>query len=193
MAKQVFRQSVGPVLGLAFGLGIAISGWSAMGPDHLGYALVVQVGFMFTGLSLGPSLVDVARVRYRVAPVEPRVFAFLGAGIVLRFLDAIGWSRVVARLRHGRGEVPVPRQFVRGSELSETGHLIGLMATAVLVIIALAASYPRGAAQVLLVGLLLHAYPVMIQRMLRFRVIGARADLSRALPRIGEGRCGPES
>ncbi len=71
-------------------------------------------------------------------------------------------------MRRQRDGTTAPRQFLRGTELSETGHLIGLVATAILVIVAALASHPRGAAQVLLVGVLLHAYPVMMQRMVRF-------------------------
>ena len=65
--------------GLVFGLGLAVAGWFAIGPDHLVYAFVVQGAFLFMALLMGPALVDVARQRYRVRPFEPRIYALLGA------------------------------------------------------------------------------------------------------------------
>ena len=179
MAKQVCEHWTTLLVGLLFSGGLAVAGWLAIGPDHFVYAVVSQVGFMFTGLLIGPILVDVARIRYPVAPTEARIFTFLGSGLLLSFLRAIGWNNVIAKMRQQRDGTIAPRQFLRGTELSETGHLIGLVATAILVMIAALASHPRGATQVLLIGVLLHAYPVMIQRMLRIRIVGPRADVRR--------------
>ncbi len=78
--------------GLVFGLGLAVAGWFAIGPDHLVYAVVVQGAFLFMALLTGPALVDVARSRYRVRPFEPRVYTLLGAEALRRLLGLVGWN-----------------------------------------------------------------------------------------------------
>lgn len=180
VVKRGYQRWCGPVIGLIAGCAIAVTGWSAIGPDHLVYAVVVQLGFMFTGLLLGPVLVDVARARYRVAPVERIMFVFLGAGLLSRFLTSVGWNAVIGKMRGQSDDIIAPRQFLRGTELSETGHGIGLAATVMVAIIAAVDSHPRGAVLVLLTGVIVHAYPIMIQRILRNRIIGARPEPSRS-------------
>ncbi|MFC8304338.1 hypothetical protein ACFUCV_11705 [Specibacter sp. NPDC057265] len=131
---------------------------------------------MFTGLLFGPLLVDVARPRYQVASIERKIFGFLGAGQLSRFLTSVGWNAVIGRMRGQSDGTIAPRQFLRGTELSETGHGIGLAATVVVAIIAAADSYPRGAVLVLLAGVLVHAYPIMIQRIMRYQIAGVRPE-----------------
>lgn len=167
-------------VGLLFGYCIAHSGWVSIGPNHLAYAFVVQLGFTFTGFLLGPGLVDIYRPRYRVRVNEVRIYARLGSGLFLRMLKAIGWNRVVEKMRRMESDAAAPRQFLRNTELSETGHLIGLLATAMLTITAGLFSYPIGAGQIFFIGFLMHGYPIMTQRLGRFRVIGARETLREA-------------
>ncbi|AUZ88325.1 hypothetical protein CVO76_12280 [Arthrobacter agilis] len=121
-------------------------------------------------LLIGPSLVDSARSRYRVRSFEPRTYALLGAEAVRRALDLVGWNRVIKNLRQAENEEPGTSGFLRGTEQSETGHFLGFTATGLLVLIAVVTSHPVGARQILLVGVLLHIYPIMIQRLVRFRL-----------------------
>lgn len=167
-------------MGLLFGYGIAHSGWVFIGPDHLVYALVVQIGFTFTGFLLGPGLVDVFRPRYRVRASEPQIYSRLGSSVFLRLLNAIGWNHVVKKMRQTESGGAAPRQFLRDTELSETGHLIGLLASAMLTLAAGLLSHPIAAGQIFFIGFLMHGYPIMIQRLGRFHVIGEREPLHEA-------------
>jgi hypothetical protein len=142
------------VVGVAIGVGLSGAGWRAIGPDHLVFAVVVQCAFLFMALLVGPALVDVRRSRYRVRAVEPRIYTLLGAEMV--------------------------RRFLRGTEQSETAHLVGGAATVLLVITAVATSHPQGAVQILLVGVVLHGYPVLIQRIVRFRITNRRTSINRS-------------
>ncbi|WP_293785685.1 hypothetical protein [uncultured Aeromicrobium sp.] len=161
---------VSGALGLAIAATLAFAGWHAIGPDHLVYAVTVQGTFVFMGLLVGPLCVDRARGRYVVARFEPRLYTLLGAELVRRALGALGWNRVIGALReHGEGHDKHER-LVRGTELSETGHALGGSATLLLAVIALLGGYFPGAAKMTLVGLVVHGYPIMIQRMVRYRV-----------------------
>lgn len=164
--------------GLVFGLGLAVAGWFTMGPDHLVYAVVVQGAFLFMALLTGPALVDVARYRYQVKPFEPRMYTLLGAEALRRLLGLVGWNRVIKQMRRTEHGESGTASFLRGTEQSETGHLLGFSATAVLAIMAAATSHPRGAAQILLLGMILHLYPVMIQRITRFRITSRRTNIN---------------
>ncbi|WAP50600.1 hypothetical protein OL239_11205 [Arthrobacter sp. ATA002] len=167
-------QAGSAALGLVFGLGLTVAGWFAIGPDHLVYAVVVQGAFLFMALLAGPALVDVARQRYRVSPVEPRIYILLGAEALRRLLGVVGWNRIIMQMRRTEQGASGKARFLRGTEQSETGHLLGFSATAVLAIMAAATSHPRGAAQILLLGMILHLYPVMIQRITRYRINSRR-------------------
>lgn len=91
--------SASVVAGLLVGVGLAVAAWFAIGPDHVVYAVVVQGGFLFMALLIGPSLVDITSSRYRVGSFEPRFYTLLGAEAFRRALDLVGWNRVIKNLR----------------------------------------------------------------------------------------------
>lgn len=70
-------------------------------------------------------------------------------------------------------------RYLRGTEQSETAHLLGAAATVVVAAVAAATGHPQGVLHLLLVGFVLHGYPVMIQRMVRFRITSRRAGTSK--------------
>ncbi|KNC20372.1 hypothetical protein AC792_01060 [Arthrobacter sp. RIT-PI-e] len=160
--------------GLGVGGALAITGWFAIGPDHIIYAVVVQCGFLLMALLAGPAVVDVARSRYQVANIEPRIYTLLGAEVVRRVLDGVGWNRVIKQMRQSEGGESGVAGFLRGTEQSETGHLLGAAATVALAITAVSTHHPLGAVQVLALGLVLHGYPIMIQRIVRARITQRR-------------------
>ncbi|WP_104117696.1 hypothetical protein [Arthrobacter sp. B1805] len=162
------------VVGLLVGSALAVFGWNAIGPEHPVYAIVVQGGFLLMALLVGVALTDVARSRYRVRPIELRIYGWLGAGLLQRFLNVTRWNRLVRQMREDADGTLGPRGFLVGTERSETSHLVGAIATGLLGIIALVAGHPQGALQIVLVGVLVHCYPMIIQRLLRYRVIGGR-------------------
>lgn len=184
MGPQNHQQHGSPALGLLIGFGLAVTSWFAIGPDHPVFAITVQGGFFLMALLTGPALVDVHRPRYRVKAFEPRLYAVLGAELVRRVLDVVGWNRVIGRMRQSESGTSMLARFLRGTEQSETGHLIGVAATLMVAVLAAATTHFQGAWQVLLVGLVLHGYPVMIQRIVRFTITSRRR---RRASRYGSG------
>lgn len=151
--------------------GLTVAGWYFIGPAHIVYAVIVQGGFLFLGLFLGPLLVDTVRRRYIVAAREPRIYAVLGADGLRRLLGRVGWNRTIGSLREQEpGRTRLDCQ-VRGTELSETGHAVGGIATVLLAIAAASTHHFVGAGQIVLIGILVHAYPIMIQRIVRNRIL----------------------
>jgi hypothetical protein len=165
--------------GLTIGSGLAVACWFAIGPDHPVFAITIQGGFLFMALLAGPALVDVGRSRYRVRAYEPRLYAFFGAELVRRVLNVVGWNRMVGRMRQSESGDSMLARFLRGAEQSETAHLLGAAATMLVTVVAAATGHIQGAVQVLLVGFVLQGYPVMIQRMVRFRITSRRAGISK--------------
>ncbi|KNC19058.1 hypothetical protein AC792_07970 [Arthrobacter sp. RIT-PI-e] len=156
--------------GLGVGGILAITGWFAIGPDHIIYAVVVKCGFLLMALLAGPVMVDIGRSRYQVNNLEPRIYMLLGAEVVRRVLDIVGWNRVIKQMRRSEDGGSGLARFLRGTEQSETAHLLGAAATVTLAITAAVTHHPLGAVQVLVLGLLLHGYPVMIQRIVRAKI-----------------------
>jgi hypothetical protein len=175
-------QRIGPVTaGLVIGVGLPVAGWFAIGPDHVVYAVVVQGAFLLMALLIGPSLVDVNRSRYKVRKFEALIYTLLGAEALRRVLDFGGWNRAIKQMRQEQGAASHRRQsgrdrVLRGTEQSETGHFLGITATGALSLVAVLTSHPVGALQILLVGVILHLYPVMIQRLVRSRLTRERTD-----------------
>ncbi len=178
MGTEGSQQRASTVTGLVIGVGLAAACWSAIGPDHAVFAFTVQGGFLFMALLTGPALVDARRSRYRVRGFEPRLYALLGAELVRRVLDVVRWNRVIGQMRRSESGASMLARFLRGTEQSETAHLLGLTATSVMAVLAAATTHLQGAWQILLVGVVLHGYPVMIQRIVRFRIITRRSSIT---------------
>jgi DMSO reductase anchor subunit len=174
MKPERSQQIRSAAIGLTVGFGLAVACWLAIGPDHPVFAITVQGGFLFMALLLGPALVDVGRSRYRVRAYEPRLYTLLGAELVRRALDVMGWNRMIGRMRHSESGDSMLARFLRGTEQSETAHLLGAAATALVAVVATTTGHIQGALQILLVGFVLHGYPVMIQRIVRFRLTNRR-------------------
>ncbi len=174
MGAERGQQFGSVVVGTGVGVGLAVASWFAIGPDHVVFAVAVQGGFLFMALLVGPVVVDFRRSRYRVRAVEPRLYSLLGADAVRRVLDVVGWNRVIRQMRQSESAQSGLARFLRGTEQSETAHCLGFVATVLLALIAVAADHLVGAVQVLALGVVLHSYPVMIQRLVRFRITRRR-------------------
>ncbi|TKV26366.1 hypothetical protein FDK12_13350 [Arthrobacter sp. NamB2] len=179
MGAEGNQQRGSLVTGPVIGIGLAVACWFAIGPDHVVFALTVQGGFLLMALLVGPALVDARRTRYRVRAFEPQLYALLGAEFVRRVLDVVGWNRIIGQMRHSERGTSMLARFLRGTEQSETAHLVGAVATVVVVVIAAATTHIQGACQILVVGLVLHGYPIMIQRIVRFRVTSRQTEANK--------------
>ena len=179
MGAEANQQRGSSVTGLVIGIGLTMACWFAIGPDHVVFALTVQGGFLFMALLVGPALVDARRTRYQVRAFEPQLYAVLGAELVRRVLDIVGWNRIIGQTRHSERGTSMLARFLRGTEQSETAHLIGAVATVVVAAIATATTHLQGACQILVIGFVLHGYPIMIQRNVRFRVTSRQTETNR--------------
>jgi hypothetical protein len=71
-------------------------------------------------------------------------------------------------------------RFLQGAEQSETAHLLGAAATVLVTVVAVVTGHIQGAVQILLVGFILHGYPVMIQRIVRCTIAGRRISTNKS-------------
>ena len=169
--------------------GVAWATGTAFGYRGPAFAWVLH--FVLMGWISG--VLDAARPRltssyFRVRDREPAVYRRLGAWWYLRFLRAIGWERL---MRGGRGFTGTRESLAvldRQTRSAECGHLVvAVVVTAVSVV---AAAFGAWDAVAWLSGLtvLLHVFPVLLQRALRARIQRLRSpgeEVSGAYPRGG--------
>jgi hypothetical protein len=144
-------------VGAAFGFDTFVVAWTA----H------------FTLMAWMAALVDAARPAlrggwYRVRPWEPRVYRLLGVGGYRRLLRAVGWERLNRRPFDGtRASLAALDRATRSSEVA---HLILAAIGAGLVVVAAAFRAWHAFGWLLALDVVLHVYPVLLQRTVRFRV-----------------------
>lgn len=153
-------------------LGTAVTyGWVIIGPDHPVYALMVAAGTFGLGPWTGKSVEHRAPARwFRVHPAERRLLRLLGVPAFGQLLERSGWNRVVAgpmRSFDGtRGDLAHLERHLRGTMSAHgTSFLIHLA----LSVLAAATGHLWGALWLLLPGVILHLYPVLLQRWIRLR------------------------
>jgi hypothetical protein len=165
-------------VGILFMAGLLIDRWfdDDIGPDHPAYALLVTTWtfFLTPGVAI-PAVLLVTRLLprhwFRV-PAGERVFhRMLGVGNFGWLLERSGWNRhVIVPLRRFDGT----RAGLRSLERSALGGIIAHGACfAVHLLLAAAAlftGHPWGALWILLPGVVLHLYPVLLQRSIMLRL-----------------------
>lgn len=152
--------------------------WFAVdeGPDHPFYALMVTtwVFFLTPGVAI-PAVMLVTRFLprrwFRVPAGERILHRMLGVGIFARLLEISGYNRRVVRpLRRFDGT----RSGLPSLEQSALGGIIAHGACfaihALTAVAALITGHPRGALLILLPGVVLHFYPVLLQRSIMLRL-----------------------
>jgi hypothetical protein len=155
-----------------------IVGWSSrrMGPGHPAYAVLVTVWtfFLTPGVAI-PAVLLVARIfprrRFRVFAGERVLHRMLGVGIFASLLERSGYNRRVVDPLRGfagtRSGLPSLEQSARGGAIAHgTVFAIHLL----LAVAALFSGYPWGALWILLPGVVLHLYPVLLQRSIMLRL-----------------------
>jgi len=147
--------------------------WFVLGPSNPWYA-VGMVGITF---ALGPAVAApvmrrVPRQWFRVPPGERVLHRILGVGSFGWLLDVSGWNRVVAEPVRGfsgeRADLPSLERGVRGN-VSAHGTCFAIHV--LLAVLALFRRHPwSGALWMLLPGVVVHLYPVLLQRSLMLRL-----------------------
>lgn len=153
-------------------LGVAVAyGWVAIGPDHPVYALMVAAGTFGLGPWTGKPLELRAPARwFRVHPAERRLLRLLGVPAFGKLLERSGWNRMIAdpmRSFDGtRSDLANLDSHLRGTMSAHgTSFLIHLA----LSVLAAATGHLWGALWLLLPGVILHLYPMLLQRWIRLR------------------------
>lgn len=153
------------VLGPASKVAAATTSWYALSVVWATSALVVAVP--------APELVRrLPRQWFRVSERERLLHRVLGLGAFGRLLDVSGWNRRVLEpirgFSGGRAGLPSLERSLRAAAVS---HGICFAIHLLLAILALFCAHPRSAALwMLLPGVVVHLYPVLLQRSLMLRI-----------------------
>lgn len=172
---------------LGVGLGAVVAGAAVVG--HVtGWrrpvvAVVLHAGLMRWAVDALPAARPALTARYyRVRPGEPALYRRLGVYGYMRLLRGLGWERFRRGAVGFTGRRASLNRLDRATREAETNHvLLGLLGLTLAGLAARRRWWDAAAWQVLLV-VLLHGYPVLLQRSLRAR-------LTRLAQ--GDGRRGP--
>ncbi len=149
------------------------AGWFVLGPSNPAYALGVVGGTFALGPALAaPVMRRVPRPWFRVPRWERVLHRIAGVGIFGWLLDVSGWNRRVhARMREfsgTRAALPSLEQSLRGN-VSAHGSCFAIHV--LLAVLALWTRHPwSGALWMLLPGVVVHLYPVLLQRSIMLRL-----------------------
>jgi hypothetical protein len=147
--------------------------WFVLGPSSPWYAVGVVAGTFSLGPAVaGPIMRRVPRRWFRVPVGERVLHRVVGVGFFDWLLDVSGWNRRVAKPMRGfsgkRGDLPSLEQGVRAN-VSAHGTCFGIHV--LLAVVALFSRHPwSGALWMLLPGVVVHVYPVLLQRSIMLRL-----------------------
>ena len=147
--------------------------WFVLGPGNPWYAVGVAGGTFSLGPAVaGPVMRRVPRRWFRVDTGEHVLHRMVGVGIFGWLLDVSGWNRrVVERMRRFSGKragLPSLEQSVR---FTASAHGTCFAVHVLLAVLALFTKRPWSAALwMLLPGLVVHLYPLLLQRSIMLRL-----------------------
>ncbi|WP_017607880.1 glycosyl-4,4'-diaponeurosporenoate acyltransferase CrtO family protein [Nocardiopsis xinjiangensis] len=147
-------------------------GWFTIGPNHPVYGLLVVAGTFAAGPVLGgPIERRMADTWFRVPQGERKLHRALGVAAFGRLLQRSGWNRAIAdpmRSFDGtRAGLPALDRSLRGNVAAHGSCFLVHVALAVL---AAATGHAPGALWILLPGVVVHFYPVILQRSIALRL-----------------------
>lgn len=133
-------------------------------------ALVVQLlGTSWAALILKSPELLMPNWWWHVQAGEARWYRRLGVGLFNKVLSAIGWNGAVNAARGFDGTRARVAALELGARRSEAAHVLLFSGSVVVVAAALAFARPGLALWSALLALPFHAYPVMLQRIVRHR------------------------
>lgn len=148
--------------------------WFVLGPSNPGYAVSVVAGTFALGpaVATAPVMRHVPRQWFRVHPGERALHRIVGVGVFGWLLDVSKWNRHVAEpmrpFSGNRAGLAFLEQSVR---LNAAAHGTCLAIHVLLAVLALFSRHPRsGALWMLLPGVVVHLYPVLLQRSIMLRL-----------------------
>jgi hypothetical protein len=144
---------------------------AAFGFDTFVFAWVVQFALM----GWMSSAVHLLRPRldgpwFRVRSWEPAVYRRLGVWSFMRALRRLGWERAMRGSRAFDGTRASLDGLDRDTRTSEFGHLMLALAGTALMVAAAAVQAWSAFTWLAVLNVVLHGYPVLLQRAMRHRV-----------------------
>lgn len=153
--------------------GAVIFNWFVLGPSHPLFGLVVA-GWThgLVPLAGGPAVRILRRHWFRVPKGERIIHHILGVGIFAWLLERSTYNRHIVRPLRGfdgtRAGLSSLEQSLRASACV---HVVCFVPHLLLATVALFAGHPWGAALwILLPGVVIHVYPVLLQRSIMLRI-----------------------
>ena len=151
--------------------GLAAMLWLVFGPDNPLVALLVTFCTANLGLAVIPLALRIPERWYAVPPAERFLHLALGVPLFGWLLDRSGWNRTVAlpmrNLKITRFSLSRLLLTIHGAE---GAHAIAFVPHVALALLAYTTDHRWGALWILLPGILLHLYPVLLQRWMTLRV-----------------------
>jgi len=151
--------------------GVLIVWWVARGPDHPVCVLLVIIWTWLLGPQVAGPVMRLPRHWFRVPAGERVLHRVLGVGVFGWMLDRSGWNRHLAEPMRGfdgtRAGLPSLELSVRGGA---SAHGTCFAIHALLAAVAFLTGHPWGALWILLPGVVLHLYPVLLQRSIMLRI-----------------------
>ena len=159
------------LLTTAIAAGGVAAAWVFIGPTGFVFALVTHFLLMAWVSSVVGHRVRISDYGWlRVRFWEMRLYPALGVRLFGKLLDVIGWNRIISRERGFNATRQGLKELDQHTRRSEIGHSSCLFVTAALTIGVLATGSWEGAAWLVALGILLHLYPALLQRLLRARI-----------------------
>lgn len=165
----------------ALAAGAIAAAWVFIGRTGFAFALVTHFLLMaWVSSMVGPRVRLPDHGWFRVGRWESRLYPALGVRLFGKLLDVTGWNRVVARERGFNGTRAGLEELDQHTRRSEVGHSICVVVTGALALGVLSTGEWQGAVWLVALGLLVHLYPALLQRLLRARIHAISGKASRA-------------
>jgi hypothetical protein len=146
--------------------------WFVSGPSNPWYAIMVAWGTCSLEPALAfPLMRRVPRQWFRVPAGERAIHRMLGVRIFGWLLDISGWNHLIERMRRFSGKKAGLLSLEQHARAGAIAHGICFAIHVLLAVLALFTRHPwSGALWMLLPAVVVHLYPVLLQRSLMLRI-----------------------
>jgi len=146
--------------------------WFVYGPSNPWYAVTVAWGTCsLEPVVFAPVMRRVPRQWYRVPTGERVLHRIVGVGIFGWLLDVSGWNRLIRPMRGFSGKKAGLLSLEQHARTGAIAHGICFAIHVLLAVLALFTRHPwSGALWMLLPGVVVHLYPVLLQRPMMLRL-----------------------